>query len=145
MPGRVLTQMFNGPAGSLLFVRIYCTIVALATGLGIVVLLGGAERFSSPGLSGPRDLVGWIPGMEPYGVWGLIFLGYGVLLLLHLGRSAAVHTLRLGMILYVFFAMSLAKSVIDSPITAATGVVVYTFCMMLHAYLADYLHNHGWE
>lgn len=144
MPSSVLSRMFRGPAGTLLFVRLYCTLVVLATGLGVVVLFGGENRFSAPGFAGARALVSFVP-VKPYVAWGLIFLAYGLALLAALGKRAAVHVLRFGMMLYIFFAIGLLKSVLDSPITAATGVVVYGCCMLFHAFLSDYLDHNGWE
>lgn len=145
MVSQKMKNLFSGPTGSLLFIRMYAVTVLLAAGLGAVVLYGREERFSGPAFAGPRDFVEWVPVLAPYQVWAGAFLIYGLLLVAALGRAYAVHVLRVGMILYFFFSLSFALSVLSNPVAAATGVVAYLCFFLIHLFLSDHLSATGWK
>lgn len=133
------------PTTNTLFFRFYVLVVGLAFGLGAVFYIGGVPRFSGPSFVGARDLVGWVPYLRPHEVFGLIFLIFGLMLVGGLGRVWAVHVLRFGVALYLFFVVSLAHSAFSDGHVPFTGIVVYTACALAHLLLSDHLHARGWE
>lgn len=119
--------------------------IALAVGLGTVILVGGAERFSGPNFNGAHALTDWLPLFPAHVYWGSLFMLYGGALILSLGRTIAVHTLRFGMVVYLFFAVSFAMSLHSEPKAALTAVVAYTIFFGIHTFLSDHLaHHHVW-
>lgn len=127
-----------------LFFRMYVLMACLGIGLGMAILAGGADRFSGPSLTGPRNLVSWT-GLEPHLVWGSAFLIYGLILVFALGRQVAVWALRGGVALYLFFVISFATSIVVEPRASITGLVAYGVFSLIHLYLSDHLHNRRWE
>lgn len=126
-----------------LFIRLYVTLLAVAVGLG-VAFGSSAIRFAGPSFKGAVNLVTWLP-FPPHLIWGGLFLTYGTTLLLLLGRMAAIHALRAGVVLYLFLATSFVHSMFLQPMAAASGVVVYTGIAVIHAFLSDHLTHQGWE
>ena len=127
-----------------LFVRFYALCACLGIGLGGVILSGGEARFSGPSFKGPTALVAWAP-LPAHWIWGVFFLAYGLILVGTLGRPAAVHVLRVGIILYTFLAISFIGSVTFDPRASLTGFVAYLGFAVAHLYLSDHLHARGWE
>lgn len=115
-------------------VQVYSILIALAVGLGVAILAGGAERFASPGLNGPRNLLGWLPG-PAYAAWGIAFLIYGMALIVGLSRTrgTASAIVWVGVAIYLFWAFGLLGSVLNDPQVAGTGVVAYSAAAALHA------------
>lgn len=127
-----------------LFVRLYILLIALAAGLAAAVWIGGSERFSGPSFAGPRHLVAWIP-VDSSVLWGTLFFLHGMWLTFSLGRKMAIHAMRFGIVVYLFFAVSLITSVLREPVAAMTGVVVYTVVALWHLLMSDHLVHLGWE
>lgn len=128
-----------------LFMRIYVLMAALSCGVGAVILTGGASRFSGPGFRGPRDLVAWLPFFDAWVYWGALFALHGIALALSMKRSIAVHTLRFGMVVYVFLAITFVVSVFKEPTAAAVGSVAYFVFAILALFMSDHLERFGWE
>ena len=126
-----------------LFVRAYTLMIALACGLGAVILTSGHERFSTPSFRGARDLVAWLPGEAHY-YWGGLFLVYGLILIGALGRPIAVHALRFGMVIYLFFAITFFLSLLAESKAGLTGCVAYMTFFGFHAVLSDHLSHRSW-
>ncbi len=127
-----------------LLIQMYMLKVALAFGLGGVVLMGGSGRFSNTTFGGPRDLVDWT-GIPAHVIWGLMFLALGTGLIWSVGKPAAVHFLRFGMVVYVFLVITFVVSVVNSPTAALTGVVAYGVFATAHALLSTHLAAYGWK
>lgn len=132
------------PSYSKLFVRIYCLCACLAIGLAVAIGYGGEPRFSAPSFRTPRALLAWT-GLPPHYVWASVFLVYGLLLILALGRHLAVHVLRVGIALYTFWALSFGGSAALDARVSVTGLVSYGVIAGLHLYLSDHLYCRGWE
>lgn len=133
------------PSYSKLFVRLYVLCACLGIGLGVAILVGGAHRFSGPSFVGPRDLVEpWLP-WPAYWAWGTLFASYGLWVVFALGRRHAVHTLRFGVVVYLFLVLSFARSVGMDVRASLTGVVAYSAIAVLHLLLSDHLAHRGWE
>lgn len=127
-----------------LLLQMYSLKVALACGLGAVILAGGDERFSAPALGSAKDLVAWT-GANPRIVWGLLFLAIGVALIWALGKRVAIHILRFGLVVYMFFVVGLAISVFRDPAAGLMGIVVFTVLGAAHALLSVHLEKYGWQ
>lgn len=128
-----------------LFVRVYGLMIGLSFGLGAVILSGGPRRFNNPTFEGPRDLVAWLPLMPPYAWWGVMFLVYGTVLAVCIGRMVAVHVLRFGIVVFAFLTIAFLSSVLQSPVAVMTGVVAYLVFALLFAVLQDHLSASGWK
>lgn len=115
----------------------------LAVGVGITILLGGENEFSSPAFTGPKNFVEWTQ-IPAFVVWGCVYLFYGSLLIVSVGKTVAIHVLRAGMIVYGFFGISFTSSLLSSPDASGIFVVLFVVLFALHALLADYLAEHGW-
>ncbi len=124
------------------FMRIYCVSLILAVILG-VIFLGQEAWFDNPGLSGPKELVDWVP-IDPWTVWGSLALLYGIFLILAIGRSISVHLLRFGGIWYIFFGVSLMWPRSGYTLAEAVGAVVFLMVAMVQIFLADHLRTNGW-
>lgn len=127
-----------------LFVRAYTLMVGLCFGLGAVVLTGGEPRFSAPSFTGPKALVGWLPFLPPYAWWGALFILHGIVLVLSLGRSYAVHVLRFGIVVFWFLSFAFVVSAVREPTAGIMAVVAYAVFGALFLFLSDHLSAHGW-
>lgn len=128
-----------------LFFRSYVLLACLGCAIGGVILTGRSERFSGPAFRGPRDLVDWIPLLDAWVCWGVLFLLYGLTLGLAMKRAAAVHVLRFGLVVYTFLALTLAVSVLREPTVAAIGCVLCMGFAALSLIMSDHLECNGWE
>lgn len=127
-----------------LFVRVYALMACLGIGLGVAVAVGGDDRFSEPSFTTPRALVSWLP-IAPHWVWGLMFIVFGTVLVITLGRRIAVHVLRFGIVVYLFLATSFAGSVQVDARASFVGIVFCSGLAVLHLLLSDHLTSKGWE
>lgn len=127
-----------------LFVKCYVLMVALAMGLGGVILAGGRERFTADDTwSSARALVGWLP-VAPYMVWGVLFFIGGIAMVATMGRSSAVLALRVGLVIYVFLALALGVAAASHSDVSWAHSVIYGVAGILHLTLSDHLARRGW-
>jgi hypothetical protein len=131
-------------SGGLFAVRFYVLLTCLSIALGVVVSLGGAERFSEPSFDGPRAIVQWMPIEEHY-VWGAMLLVFSLALVGALGRGVAIHVLRVGLVVYFFLAAGFIGSAIVEPTASLILSVVFLGIGTAHALLADHFDARGWE
>lgn len=127
-----------------LLLQIYSLKIALAFGLGAVILAGGDQRFNNPSFQSPRDLVSWT-GLDARVVWGILFLALGAALVFTIGMRLAVHVLRFGMVVYMFLVVGFIVSVINSPAASLTGIVAYGTFGIAHALVSVHLDKYGWN
>lgn len=128
-----------------LFVKFYVLAASLAIGIGLAFVIGGEARFSGPSFVGPRNLVGWLPLLDPHMIWGLVFVLHGLVLVFSMGRRFALKPLRGGVALYLFLVLSFIQSVAVDARAAASGIVAYAVIAAMHLVLADHLAARGWE
>lgn len=131
-------------ANGLFPVRFYVLLTCLSLGLGVVISLGGPERFSEPSFGGPRAIVEWMP-IEAHYVWGALFALYSVFLIAALGRAAAARALQLGTVLYFFLGAGFIGSAVTAPTANLVLAVVFVVAGAAHALLADHFNARGWE
>lgn len=135
--------MFSATPDRILFVRIYCVMLLLSVSLG-VIFFGQSAWFENIALTGPREIVSWVP-VDPWKVWGVTSIAYAASLVAVLGKSVAIHFLRAGAVGYTFFAVSLAWPRSGYTLSEAVGVVVFLAIGILQIFVADYLQAKGWE
>lgn len=128
-----------------LLIQMYSLMIALAFGLGVVILTGGDGRFSGTALSGARDLANWVPILEPQEVWGALFLLLSFALVWGIGKRAAIHILRFALVVYLFLAIAFLNSSGTDPTVALTAVVAYVTFGIAHALISVELDLHGWR
>ena len=139
-----LTREGRSLSPETLLFQMYTLMVGLAFGFGAVVLLGPSKRFSGPSFQGPRDLFRW-SGSDPRIIWGLLFVGLAVALVWGIGKQAAVHILRFGLVVHAFLAITFLASTFTEPAAALTGVVAYTAFAGIHLVLSVHLRELGWN
>jgi hypothetical protein len=110
------------------------TTLALASGgtfLGVAMILGGPERFSSPGFATARLVPGGVYA------WGGMLAAAGAVTLLGIHLQWARRTVMAGMALegcwFAFFALTLAIAALHDPKVAVTGPVIYALVSMICA------------
>lgn len=126
-----------------LFVRFYALGIALAIGLGTAMLAGGPERFATPSFESAVRLVAWMPG-PPNVPWACVFLIYGTALVFVLGKPIAVHVLRFGIAVYLFFVTTFIWSLFINTKASLAGLVIYSAFATGHLFLSDHLSQKGW-
>ncbi|MDF3280937.1 hypothetical protein [Gordonia sp. N1V] len=101
--------------------------MTLASGLGIVILLGGEQRFSTPSLH-ILDEYGHSIG------WGLGFLALALLFMIASTTWPWLLSLayRTAAVAYVMFAIGLVAAAATSPFASLTGIVVFLWIAWLH-------------
>lgn len=137
-------RAIHGVRPETLLIQMYSLKVALAFGLGAVVLAGGDERFSGPTFRGPKNLFAWTD-LNPRLVWGMIFLCLGAGLVWAIGKPVAIQVLRFGLVVYCFLVVTFLWSAFQSPTAALTGVVAYGTFAAAHALLSVHLDAYGWN
>lgn len=105
-------------------------LAALNAGIGAVLLLAGPTRHTGPAFTTPRELL----AIE---MWGLLFLIGGLVCALAAdhGRFGAV-LVGVGAGVHACWAVALLDSALRDPRAALTGVVVYSWCALVHVLTA---------
>lgn len=103
-----------------------CLLGLLNLGLGLVLVLGGPLRTSSPSFAMVRDVMS-------IHKWGVAFLVGGLVCWAagSLGRRGAV-LVALGAGVHFFWAAALTQAVLDDQRAALTGVIVYSWTTLTH-------------
>ena len=123
--------MPQGP-GAIRATTLVVVAAASTLAVGVLILAGGAQRFSAPAFATAR-------GVAPWWAWGAAMTLSGILA----GTGGLIHQVRLARlghslssVVYLFWVITLAAAIIPNPTQALTGLGIYSGFAILHAFAA---------